>query len=209
MMAVTHVLVGMALSGVVLAFAPDLAPVALAAGALGGAFPDFDLYVGHRRTLHYPVYATLGGLVALAVSAATPAPLTVALAAFLLAAGVHAAMDALGGGLELKPWERTSERAVYSHFHDRWLRPRRWVRYDGAPEDLALSAVVAAPLLALYDPPVSLAVGALLAVAMGYALLRKRLADCWAVLVALLPPSLATYLPDRFGEVRGDGGEVR
>ncbi|MFC7156520.1 metal-dependent hydrolase [Halomarina halobia] len=201
-MAVTHVLVGMALSGVVLAFAPDLAPVALVAGALGGAVPDLDLYVGHRRTLHYPVYATLGGIAALAASAATPTPFTVALAVFVLAAGAHAAMDALGGGLELKPWERTSQRAVYSHFHARWLRPRRWVRYDGAPEDLALSAVVAAPLVALYDSPVPLAVSALLAVALCYTLLRKRLADYWTALAALVPPSLAAHLPERFAKVR-------
>src|SRR6056297_545185 len=60
---------------------------------------------------------------------------------------LHAASDALGGGLELKPWRATSERAVYDHFRGRWIRPRRWVRYDGAPEDLAFAGILAGSLL--------------------------------------------------------------
>ncbi len=101
--------------------APEFATVGLVAGFLGGLVPDLDMYVGHRKTLHYPVYysvlATGGVLVGLAV----PSVLTVAVALFLLGAAVHCVADIFGGGLELRPWEGTSDRAVYDHVRGRWI----------------------------------------------------------------------------------------
>jgi len=35
---------------------------------------------------------------------------------------------------------------VYDHYVGGWIAPRRWVRYDGAPEDLALVLFVAVPV---------------------------------------------------------------
>ncbi|MFD1513858.1 metal-dependent hydrolase [Halomarina rubra] len=206
MMVMTHVLVGIVLGVVATLFAPEAAPLAVVAGGLGGLVPDLDLYVGHRRTLHFPVYGPLAAVGAVGLAALAPSVETVALAVFLASAGVHAAMDALGGGLELKPWQATSDRAVYSHFHGRWLRPRRLVPYDGAPADLVLAGALAVPTLLLAGAPVDGAVAGLLVVATGYTLLRRRLATVWARLVHLVPPDLVEYLPNRFAVVHRAGG---
>lgn len=202
-MVFTHALAGVVLAGVVALVAPEHAPIALAAGAAGGVLPDLDIYVGHRKTLHFPVYASVGAVPALGLAATVPTAATVALAAALLGAGAHAAMDALGGGLELRPWEATSDRAVYSHFHGRWIEPRRLVRYDGAPEDLLLSALLAVAAIDLFGSPVApYALGALV-VATAYAGLRRPLATLWERLAGRVPPPLAGYLPERFAPAGG------
>lgn len=197
-MATTHALAGVVLAAPVLVLAPELTPAAVAAGLVGGVFPDLDLYAGHRRTLHFPVFYPLAAAVALGVAVLAPGPATVALAVFLAAAGLHAATDALGGGLELEPWRGTSDRAVYSHAHGRWLRPRRWVRYDGAPEDFLLAAGLGAVALVLYGAPVDGLVLAILAVSAGYTALRKRLVGIWLAAVDALPAPVAVRLPERF-----------
>ncbi|WP_254536115.1 metal-dependent hydrolase [Halomarina litorea] len=202
MMVMTHVLVGIVVGGCVALLAPEAGTFALLAGALGGAVPDLDLYAGHRKTLHFPVYGPLAGVLALAGALAVGGPALAALAAFLLSAGLHASMDVLGGGLELKPWRATSERAVYSHYHGRWLPPRRLVPYDGAPADLLLAGVAGLPALAVTSAPLDDGVTLLLVAAMAYTVLRKRLADLWAALAGRLPPHLADYLPERFAEAR-------
>lgn len=198
-MATTHALAGLTLGAATLAIAPELAPFAMAGGFAGGVFPDLDLYGAHRKTLHFPVYYSVAGAVALAAAIAVPTAGTVALAVFLLAAALHAVTDALGGGLELRPWEGTSEEAVYSHYHGRWLRPRRLVAYDGSPGDLALASVLAVPALLVVD---STALAALVtvtvAISLGYAVVRKRLADLAEDVSAVLPASIAAYVPERY-----------
>jgi hypothetical protein len=200
MMATTHVLAGIALASVALYTTPELAPVAVAAAALGGLVPDLDLYAGHRKTLHFPVYLPLVAVLAVGVAALAPGPMTVAAGYFLLAAAVHSIMDAYGGGLELRPWLGTSNRAVYDHFNGRWISPRRGVRYDGAPEDLALAGVLALPGLLLFEPPVPLVVGAILAVSAVYTLLRRRLVGLAEWFVDRLPETVIARVPERFVE---------
>jgi hypothetical protein len=199
MMATTHGLAGLALGALTLGIAPEYAPAAMLAGFAGGVFPDLDLYGEHRKTLHFPVYYSVAAFAALAVALAVPTTGTVAVAVFLLAAALHSVTDIFGGGLELRPWEGNSERAVYSHFHGRWLRPRRWVGYDGAPGDLALASALALPPLAFVD---SAFVGPLVAVALGvsgaYALVRKRLPDLAEILAAQVPDRIRPYVPDRY-----------
>ncbi len=189
-MATTHALFGMALGAVALVVAPEYAAVAIAAGGVGGLFPDLDLAGDHRRDLHFPVYYSLLAVGALALAVLAPTAATVAAAAFLASAALHSAGDALGGGLELRPWEATSEEAVYDHFNGRWLRPRRLIRYDGAPEDLLAAAAFAVPG-ALYPDPLQQAVLALLGTSVVYALLRKRLVDVGERLADRLPAGLA------------------
>jgi len=198
MMATTHALFGVALAAVTLVVAPEFGTVALAASVAGSVFPDLDLYAGHRRTLHYPVYFSAAALPAIGLAALAPGPATVALALFLAGAAVHSLSDALGGGLELKPWRATSERAVYDHFRGRWVRPRRWVRYDGAPEDLLVAVALAVPAFAVYDRPVQVFVAAVLAVSTAYVLARKSLAALAERIVPAVPRTLRGRLPERF-----------
>ncbi|WP_197052416.1 metal-dependent hydrolase [Halobellus rufus] len=204
MMATTHALAGVVLAVLVGALFPESAAgtsvLPIAAAALGGLFPDFDLYAGHRRTLHFPVYFSAAAVVAVAVAVAAPTALTVAAALFLAAAALHSAMDALGGGLELKPWLGTSERAVYSHYHGQWIRPRRWIRYDGAPEDLALAVAFALPAMYALDGVAETVVVAAVAVSAFYVLVRKSMVTVTEELVAALPDSLVDRLPARFVE---------
>ena len=200
MMATTHALAGVALAVLVSLFAPEVGTTALVAAALGGMFPDFDLYAGHRRTLHFPVYYTALTAPAMAVAAAAPSTPTFAVALFLAAAALHSVFDAFGGGLELKPWLGTSDRAVYDHYRGRWIPPRRWVRYDGAPEDFALCLVFGVPAYAALDGPAALAVAAAVSVSGVYALCRKSMVVLTQRLVAALPPSVHARLPERFVE---------
>jgi len=200
MMATTHALWGMLLALPVLAVAPEFAPAAFGAGLVGGLLPDLDLSAGHRKTFHYPVYASLAAVPAIGFAIAAPSTPTVALAVGLAAVALHAVADAAGGGLELRPWQASSERAVYSHYHGRWISPRRWVRYDGAPEDLALAGLAAAPLIVAGDSSLSSVAIALLALSTVYVLLRKSLAALAAYLAGLLPASVSPYVPERYRE---------
>jgi hypothetical protein len=178
MMVTTHGLLGLALATPLTVLAPELAAVAGVAGFLGGAVPDLDLFVGrHRRTLHYPVLGWVLAVPAAGVAVLAPGPATVAVAVGLTAFALHAAMDALGAGDELRPWERTSAEGVYDHLRGRWVRPRYLVRYDGAPEDVLLTALAAVPaVLSFTDPLRWLAVGCVV-LAVAYASVRRRVPD--------------------------------
>ena len=198
MMLPTHVLAGMLLAVPLVRAAPELAPVGFAAGFLGGLLPDLDMYTGHRRTLHYPVYYSVLAAPALLAAVAAPSTLTVGVALFLLGAALHSVADMYGGGLELRPWEGNSDRAVYDHHRERWIPPRRGVRYDGAAEDLALSVGLAVPLLLLVDGPLRQVVIGTLAVAVVYTVLRRRLAEIAAAVIPLLPAAFDPYLPERY-----------
>lgn len=200
MMATTHVFVGTAIAAGAALLFPEVTLPAVIAAAVGGAVPDLDLYAGHRRTLHYPVYYALFAVPALLLAAVTGGPLLWAGGLFLAAAAVHSIMDAAGGGLELRPWRGTSDRAVYSHYHDQWVRPRRWIRYDGAPEDLALGAAAAVPALLVFEGPVVTGLLVLLALSVGYAIVRKPMVALAEWLYGRAPEGIRKRLPDRFLE---------
>ena len=198
MMLPTHALVGLAIAAPLLVLAPEHATPALVGGLVGGMLPDMDLYAGHRRTLHYPLAYTLAAIPVAVGAYVAATPLLVALAFLLVAAALHCQMDRLGGGLELRPWEGRSERAVYNHVRGRWHRPRRWVRYDGAPEDVLLTLTLGAPMLLVLDRPfLELAAVALLAGA-SYGLLRRRLAALAPVVVARVPEPVVEHVPERY-----------
>ena len=198
MMLPTHALAGMVLALPVALAAPEYAGVAFLAGLLGGVLPDLDLYVAHRKTLHYPAYYSAAGAAAVGVAIVVPTLPTVAVAVFFVAAAVHCVADVFGGGLELRPWEGTSERAVYDHYRGQWVAPRRWVGYDGSPRDLALSVGLAVPLLATQNGLVRRVVLATLAIAVAYAAVRRILPSVAVRLVSLLPPDAHAHLPDRY-----------
>ena len=197
MMATTHAFAALAVAAVVATVFPEFAFVVAAAAIAGGVFPDIDLYAGHRRTLHFPVYYWVLGVVSVVVAILVTTPTTVGLSVFVLAAGIHSTMDIFGGGLELKPWEGTSDRAVYSHYHDRWLEPRRWIRYDGAPEDLLLSCMLVLPAVVIFDDPIETVALGLLAVSIGYVLIRKPLVVIAEWILERIPEQVFDAIPDQ------------
>ncbi|MFB6221353.1 MAG: metal-dependent hydrolase [Halolamina sp.] len=194
-MATTHALAGLLLAVPVAFVAPEFAAVAAIGAIAGGVFPDVDMPGTHRRTLHFPVYYSVASLVAGVVALLVPTPWTVAAALFLASAALHALSDGLGGGLELRPWEATSEQAVYSHYHGRWWRPRRVVRYDGAPEDAALGGLLALPSLFVFDGTIEAFVLGAVALGVGYTLVRRPMVEWTQRLVDRLPPELLDRLP--------------
>ncbi|MCU4743775.1 metal-dependent hydrolase [Natronoglomus mannanivorans] len=176
-MATTHVFAGLAVVAPVVFLEPALA-APLAVGAIvGGLAPDVDLVLEHRRTFHFPLLGGLLAVPALAVAALSPSALTAGVAAFALTAWLHAASDALGGGPEMDPWNDASERAVYDHVRGSWIRPRRWIRYDGAPEDAALAVALAVPALVVFDGWIRAVVVGGVVLSLAYALLRRRLVE--------------------------------
>lgn len=198
MMLPTHVVVGVALAAPLLVVAPELAPAALLGALVGSVLPDLDLYAGHRQSLHYPTgYPIAAGLVALPTLGMGSA-VAVGAAFLLVSAAVHCRMDRYGGGLELRPWEGTSERAVYDHVQGRWRAPKRWIRYDGAPEDLLLVLVVGSPLLVVLDGPFQLTIAAALVVAVTYTALRRWLADLAPAVFSNVPKVAEPHVPDRY-----------
>lgn len=66
---------------------------------------------------------------------------------------------------------------MYLHPRNRWLAPKRWVRYDGAPEDLVLTGVLSVPGLLLFEGPVRTLTVAGLVVGVVYTVVRKRVPD--------------------------------
>lgn len=194
----THALAGAALAVPLAALAPEAAPLVIAVGLLGGIVPDLDLYVGHRRTLHFPVYYSAAAVVAVPAALVVGTTASVALAALLIGAAAHCVADVLGGGLELRPWEATADRAVYDHFNGRWIAPRRWVRYDGAPEDLLLSTTLAAGLWGVVDGELRIVVAGALAIAGTYTVVRRVLPSVVEAVVPALPTVVVTSLPARY-----------
>ena len=202
MMLPTHALAGMLLALPGLYVAPEFAGVALLAGLLGGSFPDFDMYVGHRKSLHYPVYYSALAVPSLFVAGLSPSVATVSAAVFLMGAAVHSVADVLGGGLELRPWEGASDRAVYDHYRKQWITPRRWISYDGSPGDLLLSYALAVPLLVALEGSFRWTVIAALTVASVYTAVRQHLPTLAIAILTVvgpwLPEPVRSSIPPRY-----------
>lgn len=198
MMLPTHAVVGLALAAPLSVVAPDIAPVALAGALAGSIFPDLDLYAGHRRTLHYPTIYALLAVPTVLVAVLLSHVVLVGTAAFLVGAAVHCRMDRYGGGLELEPWQGTSDRAVYDHVRDEWRTPKRWIRYDGSPRDLLVLASLSVPLLFVLDWPFWPIVAAALLIGTIYVVLRRRLASIAPTVFGYVPDRLTQYVPERY-----------
>jgi len=195
MMALTHGIASVALAAIVVPVVGDVGPAVLVAAFVGGVVPDLDAVATHRRTLHYPVgYALLAG--GLGVAALTGNALASLAAVGATGATLHSLSDIFAGGAELEPWNPASERAVYNHVLGAWHRPRRYVRYSGAPEDFLLTLVFAAVAVAApaTGPIAEATLWALAAVAGGYTLVRKRIGHVGRAR-ALLPRWLDERLP--------------
>lgn len=200
MMLPTHLLVGLAVATPLAAVAPELAVAAVAGGAIGSVLPDLDMYWGHRRTLHYPTGYAHAAAPAVLAAAVLQSPLTVGLALCLVGATLHCRMDRYGGGLELRPWEANSERGVYDHAHGTWRAPKRWIRYDGAPEDVLVAVALGAPLFVVTGGPIRWLVAAAVFVGVAYGVLRRWLVGLTPAVVDAVPPPVDGYVPDRYRE---------
>lgn len=200
MMLPTHVLIGLAVAVPVAMAFPEHGTAVLVGGIVGSILPDLDLYAGHRRTLHYPTLYVIAAGPAVLVAIVLQRPLVSGIAFVLLAAAVHCRLDRYGGGLALRPWEERTDRGVYDHVKGMWRAPKRWIRYDGAPEDLGLAVGLAAALWfvapASFQPIVALAV----LVGTVYAVLRRRLAELAPVVFGAPPEPVREYLPGRYQE---------
>jgi len=166
----THVLGGMLLAAPLVRVAPELAPIGFVAGFLGGLFPDLDMYVGHRKTLHFPVCTTARSRRSLSSRPwryrrrrPSAPPCSFSARPSTASPTCTAADWSCGRGGELRP------RRVRPLPRD-LDRPRQLVRYDGAVEDLALSIGLSLPLLYLLN-------GLFQQVVLGHARRRRRVHD--------------------------------
>lgn len=184
MMTTTHAAMGASAATLLVPVAPEWAPIAALAAVAGGVFPDLDVLFDHRKTLHYHDYYWIAAALAAALAVVRPSVWTVGAAAFLAAAGLHSLSDLAGGGLALRPWITDDDRGVYAHRRGEWLPPRRWIRYDGAPEDLLATVVFGVVPYLVFDGPIRALLVAGVAVGTVYTLLRKRLPDLYESYVA-------------------------
>lgn len=202
MMLFTHLLVGLLVGlGVsTIGGDPVVLPSVLAAGLAGGLLPDLDMFADHRRTLHAPILYGVLGIPLLLAGVVADVTLALLVGAALVAAWLHSVMDAVGSARELRPWDRTSEEAVYNHVLDRWHAPWRLV-YDGSPGDLVLCTGLAILVAAGHPTTAPLAV-ALWVPAAVYALCRRPLA-------ARIPAEFESLSPYLKARVRTLGGRLR
>lgn len=177
MMVTTHIFVGALLGSLTAFVAPEYVLYATVVGAMGGGFPDLDLVFYHRKTFHYPLYFSAVAAIAGLLTILIPATATVLIAFFLIGAAAHSLMDVFGGDLGMRPWERNDDRGVYDHYRGKWVAPRRWVPYDGSPQDVVLLSVLALPLLYVHDGVLDHLVLIGVVGSFLYMLVRKKLPD--------------------------------
>lgn len=94
-----------------------------------------------------------------------------------ISASMHALMDTLGGGKEMRPWKEEDERAVYNHFSGKWIPPKRFF-YDGSIPDLAISTISTALLLLLFNSlALQIITATIFLLSLLYTILRKKVTD--------------------------------
>lgn len=142
-MVFTHILLGIALAAIVSLLLPVNPNTLVVAGLVGGGFPDIDMLLTHRKSLHYPVIYSILSVMLLIVYAFSGSVLVILLLLGTSAAALHSIMDILGGGKEMRPWRKTDNRAVYNHITKEWIHPLR-VFYDGSATDLILAILLGA-----------------------------------------------------------------
>jgi len=199
MMATTHAYIGLVAAVASLPVTGKYAPATsvLFAAFVGGLVPDLDLVTSHRKTLHFPLLYPVAACGLLGLSTVVGSQVLFVLGIAVASAGLHSLSDVFGGGVGHEPWKQSSSKAVYNHVLGRWHRPKRLVRYSGAPEDFVLSVAVAIPVIhsPSVGPPFRLPLVAILVGSGFYALSRRRLPAIAASLRSTLPATVVRRLP--------------
>lgn len=198
MMLTTHLLTGILIAIPVVILHPTLGLPVLTGAVLGSLIPDLDLYFGHRRTLHYPTLAIITSIPLLLLAAITVHPIIITAAVTVLAMGIHARMDLYGGGLELRPWNNNSDKAVYDHINGQWKTPKRLIRYDGSPEDVGLALILSIPPLLLFDGILWYIVITAVIISVLYGIMRKHIVNFGVRIIAQTPQPILSLLPERY-----------
>lgn len=203
MMLFTHVLIGILLGAVTSLLASGSPGLLVLAGAIGGGFPDLDMLLVHRRSLHFPVLYSVSSVVLIGAAVVTGSgPLLVAAIAFL-AAALHSLMDVLGGGKEMRPWRETDDRAVYDHIRGRWVTPLR-VFYDGSVPDLGLAVASGAIAAWILPSEYDAALVALVALGTVYVLFRR-------LITRRIPeryPTFSAFIQSKLSVTADDGDDT-
>lgn len=184
MMTTTHAGMGATVGALLVPVAPALAPTAALAGIAGGIVPDLDVALEHRKSLHYPVGFSLLAVISGVAALLATGTATVAAFGFFVGAALHCTVEILGGGLAARPWIADDDRGVYEHLTGSWIPPRRWIRYDGAPEDLLATVAFAVLPFLVFGGLIRGLVVVGVVVGAAYVLLRKRLPDLYERYVA-------------------------
>lgn len=172
----SHLAIGVLLCSPFYIYAPsEIQSIVLITIVVGSVSPDVDMLVGqHRKTTHYPEISTI---VALGCTVLIPADILFYIpATFTTAFALHAWIDIFGGGLEDKPWEKTSTQAVYRHLSNKWEAPRHYTGHDGSYRDLIATLLATVAIYTIITENWFTAILLInLTIAILYTIVRKRL----------------------------------
>ena len=167
----THVLIGVLLAAVSSLYVSNPS-LLVASGAIGGALPDLDMLLTHRKTLHFPVGYSILSCVLFFIYLLSGLSTVFVLATGVSAGAVHSLMDVLGGGKEMRPWEETDDRAAFNHVTGEWISARR-ILYDGSFSDFVLATSSGVVAVSILSSRFTVLIAFLLVLSLVYVLSRK------------------------------------
>lgn len=177
MMLPTHILVSILFMLPLITLFPEYTHIIIYSSIIGGIFPDLDMLIGqHRKTLHNISLYILILLGSIPIYIIYP-PLGIILFIVSIVASIHMGFDVLSGGLERKPWLKTSNKAIYNHLTDEWIPPKHTFDYDGSYKDLSF-AILLSIVIYTYNIQVNyinIFLGLLLSISILYTFTRKYL----------------------------------
>mgnify|MGYP006265906321 CR=1 FL=1 len=200
MMLPTHIIVGMFLSLSVLYIEPNYINSVILVSIFGSLIPDLDMYYGHRKTLHYPVFCSIATLLSFCILIFITNIYSISLFFFFMTLSIHPLLDILSSGLEIRPWENTSKKAVYNHYSKQWIAPLHIIPYDGSKEDLSVLLILSIPLMVYLGQPFYSLIIVLNIIGILYTLSRKILPEFIKPVIKIVPDNYRKYIPDRYQE---------
>lgn len=173
MMTTTHALVGMLIGTTSLTWNPSLLTHTVVAGLIGGIIPDLDLIFEHRKTLHMPIYYTLGAVISIPVLLHSPSIISAFTAYLFFSLSIHTTLDIISGGLAPKRHKHPQPYPIYDHFRGKWIS-KKVIRYDGSPEDITVNITVGALVIFLLNGYFQFIAVLLILISLSYFFFRMR-----------------------------------